>query len=160
VRTWGARLALVLLGVALGGQAAAQSIYLELVGDKGAISALSGQPGMHSDETPIVALAGNLYVEDLGAMQLSKRPLRLEKVVDAASPRLLEALSTFENITTCVVRLYQNVGMGDALYFQIDFTNPVIVGLTASASDAGGFPHEVISIGYDAITYTYTPVAP
>jgi type VI secretion system Hcp family effector len=139
-------------------EARADDIFLELVGDKGAISSLSGTILVgHATETEILSLAGNVYVEDLAAMTLSQRPLRVQKAQDPSSPRLLEALTTFEEITTCVIRFYTSPGGGGQLVFQIDFTNPVLVGLTASAQQ-GNQVTEVLSIGYDSITYTSTPV--
>ena len=78
-----------LLSLASDAAAQTETIYLELVGDQGPISALSGTITQgHANETRILSLASNVYVEDLQAMTLSKRPIRVSKSQDPSSPRL------------------------------------------------------------------------
>ncbi len=141
---------------------AQNAIFMELVGQTGPISALSGtlQAG-YTNHTEILQLGGNLYLDSGVPPKLVQRPFRLQKAVDGASPRILEALTNGETITKCVIH-YVALNGAATEYLRIDMHDPALVGLAPSASGGGapGPGTEVVSISYSAIQFVYTPQGP
>jgi len=156
----------------------AENIYCSFTGQKQ--GPIKGDRGLNGDATqiPVQALGQSIVsprdpVSGLPTGRRQYQPLQLQKMLDAASPMLFNALATNENLTSVVCTFYRrspasaaSQGSGVAMqtslkaYFRIKLTNANLAGLelTGTGTTAGavftGNEFEKITMTFQKIELT------
>jgi len=86
---------------------------------------------------------------------------QIEKMVDAATPKLYEAACKGTHIPKVTIECWR-AGGDPVKYFEVEMKEVLISGVTANGNPKGdhGFPTEVVSLTYGAIQWTYTKQKP
>jgi type VI secretion system secreted protein Hcp len=83
-------------------------------------------------------------------------PITVVKVIDQASPNLLQALVANEALTSVKIEFWRPVAEAASPYFIIVLTNAAIVGIAlAPSSEDGTHEYEQVQFTYQKITWTY-----
>jgi type VI secretion system secreted protein Hcp len=84
------------------------------------------------------------------------KPIAVVKVIDQATPKLLQALVTDEVLTSVKVEFWRPVPEVVSPYFIIALTNALTVGITLNPSgDDASREYEQVQFTYQKITWTY-----
>jgi type VI secretion system secreted protein Hcp len=84
------------------------------------------------------------------------KPITIVKVIDQASPRLLQALVTNEVLTSVKIEFWRPVPEAAAPYFSIMLTNAALAGIAlAPSSEDASNEYERVQFTYQKITWTY-----
>ena len=84
------------------------------------------------------------------------KPITIVKVIDQASPRLLQALVTNEVLTSVKIEFWRPVPEAAAPYFIIMLTNAALAGIAlAPSSEDASNEYERVEFTYQKITWTY-----
>ena len=161
--TWIPVLTAAVLLLASAAEAQTRDWYLLLVGQAGPISANSGTivTGV-TDQTIVLSYGQNFFLplDSMGTPgPLEFRPLRVLKEVDGSSPRIAQALANGEQITSCVLTLYEWPGGGGSPspVYEILLGTPKIIGVSGggdSMTTPGGTGSEVVSILFQSLKLT------
>jgi type VI secretion system secreted protein Hcp len=81
------------------------------------------------------------------------KPITIVKVIDQASPRLLEALVTNEVLTSVKIEFWRPVPEATAPYFVIMLTNAALAGIAlAPSSEDASNEHERVQLTYQSVS--------
>jgi type VI secretion system secreted protein Hcp len=87
--------------------------------------------------------------------KLQHKPIVIAKVVDQASPQLLQAMVNNENLTSVRIELWRSGAEVAAPYFVMVLTNATISDIAFATSNDGQSESEQLSFTYQKIVWSY-----
>jgi type VI secretion system secreted protein Hcp len=159
----------LLATVAAATSAAAETVSLELAGQKQGNIAGEASKADRRGQIDVLHLdVGATSPVDAASGQTTGRrrwsTLKFVKPLDVASPKILNAFATSENLTKVIFHVYRNDAQGrEAGYYTIQLTNAVVVSdqvvLPSDKDPATGAAYassvEIVSLTFQKISVTY-----
>ncbi len=110
--------------------------------------------GCAQPTSPVRSHAGGGTIE-----KANHGDLTFTKELDSATDDLLKQCWTGKHIDVAIVTLFRSTGDADDVsgteFLRIEMDSVIVSSYSISASESQ-FPHEVISLAYGKVTYTYT----
>ena len=146
---------------AVGVRAQAQiNVYLK-------IDNIQGDSTVRNHENEIIATGCSFKIDQVGmtawagptggAAKSAATPIMLKKLVDKSSPQLFISSLLGTNLRTVTLTFSRPSGGGEVDFLKITLTNALVTSYALN-SEVGDQAGEVLSLGYQTITFKYTPL--
>ena len=130
------------------------------------IDSIQGESTARNHENEILATGCSFKVDQVGvtawagpvggASKSAATPIMLKKLVDKSSPQLFISSLLGTNLRTVSLTFTKPAGAGEVDFLKITLTNALVTSYSLS-SEVGDQAGEILSLGYQTITYKYTP---
>lgn len=134
----------------------AGDMFLKIDGIKG-----ESQDSKHKDEIEILNFSFGVSNHGsassgggMGSGKANFQDISFSKLVDAATPTLMEKCATGAHIAKALLTV-RKAGGTQVEYYKVHLTDLMVSSFQNSGSDSGEKPHESISINYSKIEFSY-----